>query len=342
MADQRAPDFEHIRRLLAEKPKTVIITHFNPDGDAIGSSLAMQGYLAKQGLDAPVICPNDYPDFLSWLPGAPGIIVATKHEPTARKLLAEAGLIFCLDFNNEKRVEFLADALTNASGFKVLIDHHLQPENFMWTLSDIAASSTGELVYDFIHGLGDGDAIDSAIGTNLFAAIVTDTGSFQHDSTTAHAHRIVADLITRGVDTQKVIHRIYQEFSEGRIRFFGHCTLNKMKIRMDLGAAWITVSRAEMKQFKVTKGDLEGLVNIPLQIKGISFSSLLQEREGEVKISLRSTGTVDVNQMAREHFNGGGHRNAAGGKLKCSLEEAEKAFIDLIPKILQNTKPVTV
>jgi phosphoesterase RecJ-like protein len=341
MADQGKPDFEYMNRLLGTRPKTAIITHYNPDGDAIGSSLALKGYLAKRGVEAPVICPNDYPDFLGWLPLAPTIIVRTANDKKARQVLAGAELIFCLDFNSYRRVEALESELAQSPAMKVLIDHHLQPDSFPWMLSDTSASSTGELLFDFIGALGDADMIDSDIGTNLFTAIITDTGSFQHDSTSAKAHRVAAELIDRGVDTKAIVARIYQSFSEGRLRFFGHCMLNKMQVRHDLGVGWIIVSKAEMKQFKVTKGDLEGLVNLPLQIKGVTLSALLQERDGEVKLSLRSTGVVDVNKVAREYFHGGGHRNAAGGSLKSTIGEAELTFKELVPSLFQKTKKIT-
>jgi phosphoesterase RecJ-like protein len=301
----------------------------------------MKGYLLKKGIDAAVISPNSIPGFLDWLPMADNIVNGSDQETRAKGLLAEAGLIFCLDFNSLGRVQHLEEALGQSAATKVLIDHHLEPGSFDWMMSDTGASSTGELVYVFINGMGDGDHIDARIGTNLFVAIITDTGSFQHSSTSAQAHRVVADLIARGVNTQDVIHHIYQDFSEGRIRFFGHCTLNKMSVDHKLLTAWITVSKDDMRNYKVNKGDLEGLVNIPLQMRGIAFSALLQERDTEVKLSLRSTGTVDVNRVAREHFNGGGHRNAAGGSLTCSLEEAERTFKTLLPSIIENSKHVT-
>jgi len=338
MSQQPEPDFEYIGRLLASKPKTVIISHHNPDGDAIGSVLAMKGYLAAKGMDAIAISPNGFPDFLKWLPSSNSIVVAEQKEQQAKAALRDAELIFCLDFNNAKRVEALEQSLASASAVKALIDHHPQPDHFAnWIMSDVTASSTGELIYDFISRLGDAALIDEDIATNLFAAIVTDTGSFQHDYTSAKAHLIAADLMNRGVDSKKTFDRIYNSFSQNRVRFFGHCAVNKMKLDQHYGAAWMSVSKDDMKKFGINRGDMEGLVNLPLQIEGITFSVLFAERDKEIKVSLRSKGVLDVNLVARQYFNGGGHKNAAGGSLDGTLDEAERTFEKLLPAMFEQT-----
>lgn len=329
------PDFNQIKAWLDEQPKIVVITHHNPDGDAIGSVLSVKGYLEAQGHAPVCLTPNNLPDFLKWLPGAEDIVVGVVDFKQAETALEEAQLIFCLDFNAQSRVGKLADALAASSARKVLIDHHLQPESFAdWMMCDSSASSTGELVYGLITGMGNESLINKDIATNLFAAIATDTGCFLYDSTTAKAHQIAADLKEKGVDTSTLYDRIYNAFTESRVRFFGHCMLNNLSVQD--GVAYMFVSKQEMQQFKIVKGDTEGLVNVPLQISDVQVSLLFMERDDEIKVSLRSKGQYDVNQIAREHFNGGGHRNAAGGLLKSNLAEA-KSFLDSILSQLSQT-----
>lgn len=328
---------EELKALLATPKKVVITTHYNPDGDAIGSSLGLSHYLRKKGHLTTVIAPNEYPKFLHWMPGNQEVILYDKSQPVAEQALKHADLIFCLDYNAPDRVKDLAKPLQEAEAPKMLIDHHLQPEDFTdFSLHTTQASSTAELVYDFIEILADTELIDYDIAACLYTGILTDTGSFQHASTTARVHEITADLMREGLDTFDIYDKIFNTASISRMRFFGHCWSNRMFVNAKVGYAIIEVSIKDQLRFHMQKGDTEGLVNTPLQIDGIQASVLATEQEGYVKLSFRSKGAIDMNTYARQHFNGGGHKNAAGGMEEAPLEKVIEKIKHTLPKYLQS------
>ncbi|QEC54085.1 phosphoesterase RecJ-like protein [Anseongella ginsenosidimutans] len=307
--------------------RIVITTHHKPDGDAMGSSLALYHYLLQKGHTVHVITPSDYPYFLHWLPGNAEVVVFTAQQQKAKELVKEAELIFCLDFNNLKRINELGEVIAGSSAPKVLIDHHLEPENFdQFRLWNSKACATAELIYEFITGLGDSPLIDKAIATCLYTGIMTDTGSFRFPSTTAAVHRIIASLIDAGAENSRIHELIYDTSSESRLRFLGYCLSEKLEVLPAYRTGLIAVSREELERFQVTTGDTEGIVNYALSIYNIKFAALIIDRSEVVKLSFRSKGEFPANEIAKKYFEGGGHRNAAGGQSKDALDEVVKKF----------------
>lgn len=325
--------FPKFKALLKKSDNIVIVTHFNPDGDAMGSSLALYNYLVKTGKDVTVITPNDYPDFLQWLPGNKKVVEYSKQPKKAGILIKKSDLIFTLDFNNYSRLEGLGDLLKESDAKKILIDHHQQPDTYATLMyHDVKACSTCELVYEFIVGLGGKKLIDKAIASCLYTGIMTDTGSFRFDSVTPVTHHILAHLLETGIVPSDIHSAIYDTYSENRVRLLGYCLTEKMVVLPEFQTAYISLTEKELNRFQYKKGDTEGIVNYPFSIKGITFCAFFSEGEGKVKISFRSKGKFDVNQFARKHFNGGGHINAAGGRGNVTdLEATIKEFKALLP-----------
>lgn len=326
-------DITKLKRFLTKPGKIAIVMHKSPDGDAIGSSLGLFHFFNSFKNKITVISPNEYPDFLKWMPGSKGIIDYSKDSCSALNALKLSDLIICLDFNTLKRIEKLGVAVAKSKALKLLIDHHPQPESFADIyLHTVHASSTAELVFDFICLLGKEQKINRNIANCLYAGIMTDTGSFQFSSTTVHTHNVAAALMERGAETTRIHELIEDSNREVRMKLFGYALFQKMQILPEYRAGYISLSQSELKQFDYRDGDTEGFVNQPLSVKGIVFSALFTEKpDGEgIKISFRSKGDFDVNKFARKHFNGGGHLNAAGGYVKHSMDETIMNFINLL------------
>lgn len=325
-----------IKLLLASPKKIVITTHHKPDGDAIGSSLGLWHYLKAKGHEVQVITPTDYAHFLEWLPGNEEVIIFEQNPTKATPLVEAAELIFCLDFNQLQRMNKMGELIAGLETPKVMIDHHLDPDDFAdFILSDTSASSTAQLIYQFIDMLGETDMINLEGATNLYIGIMTDTGSFRYPNTTAEVHRITAALLDKGVQNTEAHELIFDSFSENRMRFFGYCITEKLQVIPEYSVALISVTAEELKRFHVKTGDSEGLVNFPLAIEGIVFAALIIDRTQLVKLSLRSKGDFPVNQICKKHFKGGGHKNAAGGSSTESLEATVKKFIEILPEYSQ-------
>ena len=313
--------------------KIVITTHSNPDGDALGSSLGMLHYLKLKGCSPVVIVPNAYPDFLAWMPGENEIINFQWKSERGARLIAEAELIFSLDYNALSRAGDMEKHLQNSKAPKVMIDHHIAPEPFAdFPFSNVSASSTSELVYDFIVAAQDEKLISKEIAECLYAGILTDTGGFQFPITSPKVHRITASLIEKGADNSLIYQRIFNTYSESRLRLFGYCLVEKMKLFKDLRTALITLNREELQRFNIKTGDTEGLVNYPLKMDGINFAALIIDRTERIKLSFRSQGSFDVNKFSRAHFNGGGHKNAAGGQSNDTLDAVINKFETVLPQ----------
>ncbi len=326
--------FPKFKALLKKSNDIVIVTHYNPDGDAMGSSLALYNYLVKTGKKVTVITPNDYPDFLQWLPGNKKVMAFSANQKKAAAVITKSDLIFTLDFNNYSRLEGLGELLKNSTAKKILIDHHQQPDMYAALMyHDVKACSTCELVYEFIVGLGGKKLIDKNIASCLYTGIMTDTGSFRFDSVTPITHHILAHLLETGITPSDIHSAIYDTYSESRVRLLGYCLTEKMVVIPEMQTAYISLTEKELSHFQHKKGDTEGIVNYPFSIKGITFCAFFSEGEGKVKISFRSKGKFDVNQFARKYFNGGGHINAAGGRGNVSnLEVTVKEFLALLPE----------
>ncbi|RAU83954.1 DHH family phosphoesterase [Pontibacter arcticus] len=326
-------DINALKELLQEPKEVMITTHHKPDADALGSSLGLAGYLKKKGHRVTVITPSDYPSFLNWMTGNSDVLVySEKSDALVQRIIKESQVIFCLDFSALSRINEMGEYIREAPGTKVLIDHHLHPEDFaQLTFSDTNAAATAELVYDIIKELGDGDMIDTAIGECLYAGIMTDTGSFRHPSTSKNVHLIIADLLQVGVNTSNIHRLIYDSSTELRLRFLGFALKDKLVVKYEYKTAYIAITADELKAYDSKTGDTEGLVNYALSIEGIVFAVLIIDRTQAVKMSFRSVGNFSANEFARTHFNGGGHKNAAGGISMEPLEATIAKFESLLP-----------
>lgn len=328
-----ATDIKNIKELLATSEKIVIIPHKNPDGDAIGSTLALHHYLKKKGHQSTVITPNEYPLFLKWIPGEDAILKFSVDTSTCRTKINEADIIFTLDFNHFSRTGDLEPLLQKSNAAFVMIDHHQQPDTYAKvTYSDTTMSSTCQMVYHFIEKLEDLDLVNSDIATCLYVGIMTDTGSFRFRSTTSTTHNVIADLIDRGADNAEIHEKIYDTNTYSQLQLKG-IALKNLKVLPSYHTAYITLSQQELDDHNFKKGDTEGLVNIGLSLQGIKFAVIFIENkaEGIIKISLRSKGDFSVNNFSRNHFEGGGHHNAAGGKSELSLHQTVDKFISILP-----------
>lgn len=327
-------DIQAIKSLLATPKKIAIIPHRSPDGDAMGSTLGLYHFLLKYNHEPIVIAPNEFPDFLGWLPGSENVLVFEKDKQNCTKVLREADLIFTLDFNALHRVGEMEKVLENLAAPFIMIDHHQKPDDYAaYMYSDTSFGSTCEMLYNFIHFLGEGEAIDKTIGTCIYTGILTDSGSFKFLGTTGNTHRIVAKLIDLGVENTMIPTLLFENSSYNRLQLLGRA-LQNMKVIPEYKTSYITLTQEELNLFQYVKGDTEGIVNYGLSIKGIQFTAIFIENKDEniIKISFRSQGGFDVNQFARDHFNGGGHRNAAGGKSDVSMAETIQKFEDLVTK----------
>jgi len=312
--------------------RVAVLTHTNPDGDAIGSSLALALALGKMGLDAQVVIPDGLPDFLRWLPGIERSTTFAYKRDKGIEIIEGADLIFCLDFNDPKRLNGVEEFLQKSSANKVLIDHHQEPLQF----TDIAISETwrgsvGEMIYLFIDKVLGAEVMDKDIASCLYVAIMTDTGNFNYASSYPEIFHIVGDLMKYGIDKDRIYSSVYDAFSEDRMRLQGYCMQEKMVVLPEFHTAFISLTDEELRKFNHRKGDTEGFVNIPFSVKGIKFTALFVEKKDLIRASFRSRGTFPVNRVASEHYNGGGHINAAGGDSFLSMEETLAGFEALLP-----------
>jgi phosphoesterase RecJ-like protein len=333
-------DISEIKQLLLKPKRIVIVPHKNPDGDAIGSTLALYHFLSEKGHHASVIAPNDYPEFLKWIPGESTIVNHETHTKEANTLITEAELIFTLDFNALHRTGNMELPLAESNAIKILIDHHQQPDNYAkYIYSDVNMCSTCEMVFHFFEMLDDTKAINPKIATCLYVGIMTDTGSFRFSSTTATTHRVIANLIDKGAVNADIHGNVYDNNSYDRLQLLG-VALNNLRVVSHLSTAYISLSQKELNKHNFTKGDTEGVVNYGLSIKGVKFAAIFIEhkQEGIVKISLRSKDDFDVNEFARAHFNGGGHINAAGGRSDLNLPKTIDKFVSLLPSYSKTLK----
>jgi phosphoesterase RecJ-like protein len=327
---------EHIAKiqiLLALPKKIVIIPHRNPDGDAMGSTLGLAHFLKKMNHEAVVIAPNEFPDFLAWLPESENVLIFEKNIENCTKIIEQSDLIFTLDFNALHRMgEIMEKIVEKCTATFIMIDHHELPGNYStFTFSDITYGSTCEMVYDFIYQLGYEQFIDKKMATCLYTGIVTDSGSFRFPKTTSKTHKCVADLLDKGANNAEIHTSLFDNSSYNRLLLLGKA-LQNLKILNEFSTSYITLNQEELDGFGNKKGDTEGIVNYGLSLKGIDFTAFFIENkeEGIIKISFRSQGNFDVNQFARTYFEGGGHKNAAGGKSFLTLDETVQKFISIL------------
>ena len=330
-------EVQQVYALLKQAKKIIITTHQKPDGDAMGAALGLYHFLHKLGHEVKVISPTNWASFLDWMPGCDLVLDYEAKKEEAEKIICAADILFCLDFNIMHRTKRMEQILTEIKCTKVLIDHHQQPqeEAFDYGVSDVSKSSTCEMVYDFIAESPFKNLLDKDIATCLFAGIVTDTGSFRFSSATANVHRVVAELKEFGIDHTAIFENIYDNFSESRLRFIGNALLNRLEVLYEYNTALMAISKRDLVKYEIKTGDTEGLVNYLLTIEGIKLGALLIDRVEERKWSFRSKGNFDVNVFARNHFEGGGHKNAAGGRSSESLEQNVKNFKEVLKQYEQ-------
>jgi len=328
-------DIQAIQLLLSTPKKIAIIPHRGPDGDAMGSTLALYHFLLKNNHQPTVISPNDFPDFLAWMPSSETVKIYERDKANCTKILEEAEVIFTLDFNALHRVGEMEQVLEKLTAPFIMIDHHQKPDDYAtYIYSDVAFGSTCEMIYNFISFLGKKEDIDKTIATCIYTGILTDSGSFRFPKTTGTTHRIVAELIDLGVENTLIPALLFDNSSYNRLQLLGRA-LQNMKVMMNHKTSYTTLTQEELNSFDYIKGDTEGIVNYGLSIKGIIFTAIFIENkeEGIIKISFRSQGDFDVNQFARDHFHGGGHSNAAGGKSMVSMEETISKFENLVQNL---------
>jgi phosphoesterase RecJ-like protein len=319
--------------LLKQPFKAVITCHQKPDGDAMGSTLALFHFLNQLGHEVTVISPTNWAQFLDWMPGTDKVIDFEQNREKSTQLVNDADYVFCLDFNILHRTKHLEPVIAASKSIKILIDHHQQPDtpSFGYGISDVKMSSTCEMIYDFIVQSGHSNLLNLEIAQCLYTGLMTDTGSFRFPSTTASVHKIVAHLKEIGLQHSKIHEYIYDQGSEARLKFMGNAFLNRMQVFPEYHTAIMAIPKTDIYKFDLKTGDTEGLVNYLLSIQGIKLAAIVIDREEERKWSFRSKGIFDVNIFARTHFEGGGHANAAGGRSSKSVEETANDFIKLLP-----------
>jgi len=319
--------------LTGVKKQITIIPHENPDGDAIGSAIGLAEILAQSGHHIAVISPTEYPDFLKWLHSQVEVIIYGNAKSQASEYIRNSDILICVDFNDSARAGKIEKYIKQFSKTKILIDHHPYPTNFCdYVISETHYSSTAELIYDLAHETGLIKYMNKVAAEALYTGILTDTGSFNHNTSDPNTFKVASELIAFGVDTNKIQSEVYHNFSADRMRLLGYCLNNKMQVFAEYRAAIITITKKELDDFNFKTGDTEGFVNYPLSIKNIVFSALFIEKEGWVKASFRSKGNFPVNHFSKNHFGGGGHINAAGGETELNLVETIELFTSLLPQ----------
>lgn len=336
-------NFEELKSLLSEPKRIVLLPHRNPDGDAIGSTLAMRLYLSKLGHSCEVISPNDFPKFLKWMEGAKDIQIAEYNPGHSRRTIEKAELIFLLDFNTTARIDEVGEWLDRSEAPKVLIDHHQEPDQFDFMYSDVEMPATCQMVYKFIESMGHLDLIDVSLAECIYTGILTDTGGFRYRTTSAETHRIVANLLEKGLNLDKIYNEVYDNQSVGRLKLLG-VTLDSLIAMPDYRTAYMKLTRAEQAEYGMQKGDTEGFVNYGLGINNnvLSVFFIEDQQHDFIKISFRSKGGFDVNQFARKHFNGGGHISAAGGRSDLGMEETIEKFVKILEGYKQELEEVEI
>ena len=326
-------NIQKAKKLINKYDKIIIVTHASPDGDALGSSLALYHFLMEYGKQINIIVPNEFPNFLQWMPEANEIIIAEKNLPIATELLDAAELIFLLDFNVLKRIDQLEPLVRKSSAHKILIDHHLNPDDFCdITISHPDISSTSELIFRFICRMGLFEYMNKSCAECIYTGMMMDTGAFTYNSNNSAIYYIISELLEKGIDKDDIYSKVYSKLSVRKIRMQGYVLCHKMKIFKEYKTSLLSLSYGELQRFRSQKGDTEGFVNIPLSIERIVFSAFIREEKEVVRISLRSKGNFPANQFAKEVFGGGGHLNAAGGEFHGKLEDVMRLFEEALPR----------
>ena len=323
---------EELRELLSRPKRIVVTSHRNPDGDAIGSSIALQLFLEQYGHEVTVVYPSEYPDFVKWMPHIEQTLITDNSKNEVSEAIAAAEVLFALDYNDLRRVDETGQFIAKSKVPKVLIDHHLHPENFAdFVMSDTTASSTCELVYRFVDMLGATDRITQPLAECLYTGILTDTGSFKY-ATSPRLFRVVAALLEHGVDDYRIQMLIFDTMTEKQLSLLGHCLANRMEILEEYATGIIYLTRQDYERFNIQRGDTEGIVNYLLKLEKVRFAAFITEQPKIIKLSLRSKGDFSVQELASKYFNGGGHKNASGGHVYGNIDRTVQRLKDLLPQ----------
>ncbi|MBK7027945.1 MAG: bifunctional oligoribonuclease/PAP phosphatase NrnA [Bacteroidales bacterium] len=322
---------EYFRKLISSPVSVLITAHYNPDGDTIGASLALMHFLKPLGHDVKVLVPNEPPSFLHWMPGCSELIIYQSDPEVGNELISDADLIFCMDYNSSSRVKFFSKQLDDSQATKVMIDHHPFPSNeFDLSISVTEVSSTSELLFNLLDEAGYSESVTREMAECMFTGIMTDTGSFSYSCNRPETFNITSRLISTGINIEKIHRMVYDTYSESRMRLLGHCLGARLKVLPQFSTAYIWLTKSDLEDFDYKPGDTEGVVNYALSIQNVCLAALFTEREDRIRISLRSKGDFSVNEFARKHFQGGGHKNAAGADSMESMELTLKHFEALL------------
>jgi phosphoesterase RecJ-like protein len=332
---------KELSEILDSSDNILIISHINPDGDAIGSQLALYHYLTSKGKKVGMMCPNSLQEFLNWMNGSDKINIFIRKRKKCICLIEGADLILMMDFNQPNRLGEAESYVTGSTAVKVIIDHHLEPHNFAkLSISDPSRCSTSEIVHEMVTIMNGGPFLNKSYSEDIYVGIITDTGNFEHGSYTGRTLRIIADLLESGIDKDQLLNIIYNNFSADRMKLLGLALNQRMTVLSEYRTAYIHLTKKDLADFNHVKGDTEGFVNLPLSIKGINFSVLFIEKDNFVKLSFRSKGKFPVNEFASKYFAGGGHRNASGGEYYDTLENTIKYFLKVLEENADRLKNV--
>jgi phosphoesterase RecJ-like protein len=335
----KSNDIIRLKGLLEKSDKILITTHHNADGDAIGSTLGLGMVLKNAGKKVNIVTPNEYPHFLKWMPGSDLITVFKGNEEAVKKMADEAEILFCVDYNDSKRLKYAAKTIFDSKAPVVLIDHHPDPMSIADIIfSETELGSASELIYYLVSEIGMQDLINKDVATVLYAGIMTDTGCFSFSCSYPGVFEVVAKLISYGIPKDEIHSLVYDNYSDARMRLMGFFLNEKMIILPEYNTAYISLTQEEVKRFNHVSGDTEGFVNLPFSIKGIRFTAFFMEKTDHVKISFRSRGNFSVNELARTHFRGGGHMNAAGAEWDLPIEKTIQRFLDILPMYADKLK----
>lgn len=339
MGKTRYQNSKLLRDKLGNSENILIITHVNPDGDAIGSTLAMARIIKKLGKKVNIVTPNDFPEFLHWMDGAGDILVYFRKKNQINKLISEIDLLLCIDFSDSGRLEKAEKIILDSPVYKILIDHHPDPASFTdLVISDTTLGSSAEIIYYVIKDMGYEHLIDKSIAEDLYTGVMTDTGNFSFASSYPQVWEMVAELLRKGINKDEIYSKVYDNYSEKRMRLMGYCLYENMQVFNEYHTAVMGLSKKEMDRFDHEPGDTEGFVNLPFSIRGIKITALLMEKKDHIRISLRSRGDFSVNELSRKYLNGGGHKNAAGGELKMPLKKAIEKFKEILENYKEELK----
>ena len=327
-------DLQSIKDAFSGRKQILLLSHYNPDGDAIGSMLALYHYLLKKGHKVAMMVPNDFPDFLKWMKGSEEVMIYFHQQKRVTEFANASDIIVSVDFNEPKRLKDATQILENSKALKILFDHHPNPHpSYSYKVFNTEVSATAELIFEYITAASDQALIDPVIAECIFTGIMSDTGCFNHNSSTPETYKLVSQLLEYEINKDNIFDNFYNNFSESRMRLMGYLLNEKMVVLPEYSTAYITLTREEQSRFHYAPGDTEGFVNLPFSIKGVQIAALFTQKKDHIRISFRSRGGIAINETIAKHFDGGGHQYAAGGESYTDMDKAIKKFVQILAGI---------